>query len=497
MFARIFSTLSTYFQPDALRVPRPVGARLTRAQAEADEAMRMEWSHPVLSERRSDPHSYRELRYRRREALLRLLIVNPSDEIIARIADLVAMIIEEPTWSENADGTCFDDDNHPQIDLMCSETAVLFAWTIRALRPRLDRMDTSIVQRMRTEVRRRLLRPITLNDDYAFMSGECSCPIAICCDILLCALLLESDETRLGRAVKPALKLLDDACAMHGRSLSPLRETVTDISALSDFAGLLSILTNQRVDFTDQLPSGDALDEILYSWIQGDWFNDPAGEGMHPILSGSDIYRIGENAGDQSLIELGAHLYHQNHLAPQTVTGRMMEIDCADRLENTFGKPQRLRYAAMRGNLLMAARVPGLYCSMHVGGGRGNAGDVCLFAADTPILVDGGPSCPARSVPVLGGQDQLMHPLKPCIADFEAREDRQILSVDLTQAYPAECALRSYQRTVMTLRAEHTVRIVDALDFASPQSVTLRFVSAVKPTLLSTAIRFGSVRMTW
>ena len=71
------------------------------------------------------------------------------------------------------------------------------------------------------------------------------------------------------------------------------------------------------------------------------------------------------------------------------------------------------------------------------------------------------------------------------------------MSVDLTAAYPKECGLRSYQRTALTLRAEQAVRIVDALAFDQPGRAVFRFVAAARPTVLSTAVRLGPVRLTW
>ena len=109
----------------------------------------------------------------------------------------------------------------------------------------------------------------------------------------------------------------------------------------------------------------------------------------------------------------------------------------------------------------------------------------------------GGRDCTYRNLPLLAGRAQLDTPPLPCFADFEDRADREIMSVDLTRAYPAACNLRSYQRTLLTLRSEHTVRIMDALDFTQPESVVFRFVTAVRPAVVSSAVRFGSVRMTW
>lgn len=494
MFVQVYSALMSHYRTDAIEIPRAVGTRRARAESDAFEALRQAPGTMLLSERLRTPEAYRALQRERREMLLSLLMAEPSAAFTERIMDLISLICEESTWSRNLDGAPFDDESHPAIDLQCAETAVLFGWTAHILG---EKLDGRAAARMRSEARRRLFKPVLVHDDYDFMRGCGACPMVIAADLLLSALLLEDDEARAGRLVKPALKLLDEACGRHGRELAPLAETVADVSAVTDLVHLLRDMTGGFVDLSDSIPTGDWLDEILYPWIQDGMFVDPAGDDMQPALSGGDVFRIGDAAGDQPLSDLGAHLHHRGHLPASTVTGRLMELAFADRLESSFGKPQRLRYAALRNNLLMAARMPGLYCALHVGGGRQNAGDVCLFADAAPVLTDGGRGCAYRSLPVIAGQPQLDAPTRPCIADFEVREDREIMSVELTHAYPAVCNLRSYQRTLLTLRGEQTVRIMDALDLAQPAPVTFRFVSAVKPTIVSAAVRFGAVRMTW
>ena len=482
MFVQIYNALMSHYRTESIVVPRPVGAFRARAGSDALRAAQASMGSMPLSERMKHPGHYRKIQQERRNALLALLQSEPTADTLERITDLICTITEESAWSVNPARLLFEDENHPAIDLQCAETAVLFGWITLLLG---EKLDACVLSRMRSEVRRRVFKPVLVHDDYPFMRGKGSCPMTIAADLLLSALLLEDDESRVGRLVKPVLKMLDDACVRHGRELIPLEEAVTDIAAVSDLVRLLRDMTRSFADLSDAIPTGDWLDEILCSWIQDDIFNDPAGETMRPALSGSDIFRIGEIAADEPIISLGAHLHHKNHLPSATVTGRILEPGFAGQLESTFSKPQRLRYAVLRNNLLMAARIPGLYCSMHTGGGRANAGDIVLYADDLPILTDGGADLPVRSLPVIAGYAQPEHPFRPCIADFESREDREIMSVELTNAYPAECGLRSYQRTALVLRAEHTVRIV------------FRFVCAAKPTVVTSAIRLGSVRMTW
>jgi len=497
MFYQGYNILMSHARPDAVPLPRIAKLGQARAESAAARAMHSDPGSMKLSERLRNPLGYIQLQQERRQALEALLAVQPTMEVAERALDLICMIAEESTWSANPAGLPFDDENRPEIDLQCAETAVLFGWTHRILGSHLNEIDPRIVNRMLCEVRRRLFKPVQVHVDYPFMTGSGPCPMTVAADLLLACLLLESDEARTSRILKHALRFLDETCGRHGRELLPLEQSITDISAVTDLAILLRDMTKGGLDLTDSIPTGDWLDEILFSWIQDQLFNDPAGDSMRPMLSGCDVFRIGYAAGDDPLAALGAMIFHANHQPSRTVTGRLMELSACAALENVSGKPPRLRYAALRNNMLMAARIPGLYCSMHVGGGRQNAGDIVLMADGAPILVDGGRACIARSVPSLAGCDQLPVPGQPCIADFEDRADREIMSVDLTHAYPAACGLRSYQRTVLTLRNERTVRVMDAVAFDNPGNVCFSFVTAAHPTVLSSAVRLGPVRVTW
>jgi len=497
MFSRSYSVLISSFQPNALRLPRPAAMNSQRIESAAHQAMEYGMEDMRLSERLRSPAAYHILQQSRRSALEALLSVSPTPERIVQAVDLIAAICEESTWSANTAGTHFDDESKPPIDLQCAETAVLFGWTRRVLGKRLGEVSPRIVNRMVCEVRRRFFKPALAHSDYAFLSGKGAFPMVIAVDLLLSCLLLESDDTRVGQMLKPVLRTLDECCGQHGRGLRPLAETVTEISAMADLVLLLQDMTHNALDLTGTYPTDDWLDEVFFHWIDGQLFNDPAGNGLTPLLSGNDIFRIGYIGGDEPLMALGAKVWHANHRASFTVTGRLMELSTGAALEAALGKLPHLRYASTRNNQLMSARIPGLYCSMHVGGDRANAGDVVLLADNSQVLADGGRMCPFRSLPTLGGYTQTPAPSKPCIAEFEAREDREIMSVDLTSAYPAASRLHSYQRTLITLRGESTVRIVDALAFDEPSSVVFSFVTAANATILSTAIRIGAVRMTW
>ena len=57
--------------------------------------------------------------------------------------------------------------------------------------------------------------------------------------------------------------------------------------------------------------------------------------------------------------------------------------------------------------------------------------------------------------------------------------------------------LASYQRTVISMRNDYTLRVVEALRFTSPSTAAFSFICAARPTVLSTAVRIGQIRLTW
>lgn len=101
------------------------------------------------------------------------------------------------------------------------------------------------------------------------------------------------------------------------------------------------------------------------------------------------------------------------------------------------------------------------------------------------------------NLPIIDGHAQLDHPDLPCEADFEVREDRELMSIDLTHAYPTAAAVRSYQRTAMILREEDSLRLVDAFDLSNPCRVAFRFFFTEKPLYIQGKLQAGPVDLSW
>lgn len=492
MFYREFSLLTGIARAEGLPAPKAPGALAEQAREAAQRAVSRDLPGMRLSERMADPAGWRRIQQARRQALEALLLVEPDRDALARAVDLIGLIAEESAWSGSPDALPFDDDRRPEIDFQCAETAMLLGWLSRAwggaLPPR-------VLGKLAYEVRRRVFSPFLAHADYPFMRGQGRRPLCILSDILLCAILLESDAARRAAILKQALRQLDDAVAGREGRTEALPDAAAETGAITDLVALLRKLSRGRLDLTPDYPTPEWLDALLFPWIDGQSFVDAAAGTLRPELSGAELFRIGLAANDEAIAALGAQLHRGSRIPSGTVTGRLMDMNCAALLTAENGRVPRVKYAATAGNRLMVSRFGPLACALHTGG-PGNAGGIALYAGSRPILVE----VPGHaSLPLIGGQAQEAGEKVRVAAagDMQVREDREQLSVDLTHAYPVSALVTSYQRTAVVMRREGLLRLVDAIELAQPAGAVFRFVTPERPSELPNGVRLGPVEMTW
>ena len=513
MFFRGYNLLNSMARPESLPSPLATGPAREWASAGAHLAMSRDLPAMRLSQRLSDPEAYLRLQKGRRQALEALMAVEPDGPRLERVVDLICMIVEESSWAENPKGAPFDDDQHPRIDFQSAETLMLLAWVQRAMG---ERLGTRVSAKLQYEARRRIFSPFLAHTDYPFMrfmgpaSARPDRPLCILSDILLASVLLETDAGRRAAVTKQALRLIDQAVQARDRHTEPLADALAETAAVTDLCTLLRKLTRGQLDLTEVYPTSDWLDALLIPWIDGDCFIDPATGQMDPALSGQALFRVGLASGDEALSALGAALHRQKRVPSATVTGRMLDLSCAGMLSAQIDKPPKLKHAATARNRLMISRFSGLTCALHAGGDKANAGSIVLFADEVPILVE----TPNRaSLPVIDGLAQLIAPgenapeaafgADVCPSDFQTRPDRDLLSVDLTNAWPARLGARSIQRTAMVLRKDRVLQLVDAFDLEKPARVTFRFITPQSPKMIrpdgttTEAVRLGPVTLSW
>lgn len=495
MFARGISILiGSNVDAGNIPSPRPHDDFADRCAQAALRAMQSEKSDMPLSERMANPALYARIQKKRREQLEAFLWVEPNRDALEAMLDLIGLILSEDHWAETS--SVIDDPSHPIIDVQAAETAMLLAWTLRRHGARLRELCPTLSVCISAQIRRRLLLPITAHSDYPFMRGMGSCPLLILSDLLLSCLMLEGNPSRRQQPVKQIMLLLDRIYALPTASTVPLEDRLTDACAMADLARLLKRISRGELDLTHEVPSGTKLDEILIPWIHADYFFDPAGDGLKPDLCGMDVFRLGYLTQDRALAALGAHLHRLSKGASSSVNGRVLNMEYIRSAQDESEPLPHLRRAASEDCSLMISRMGRLCAGITAGADHANAGDYIVFADSMPIIADAGGL--VHSLPEIDGVAPLTRPRFDVAADADFGRDRDLMSVDLSGIYPEDCGVAAFQRTLMTLRSDHTIRLVDAFELIrQPKEIAFRFVCAQKPMILGDCVRIGKMQLNW
>ncbi len=471
--------------------PRPWDMLVERCGREAMRAMEAPLRYMPLSERIAQGERWAQIQRERREQLEAFLWVEPNAAALERMLDLISMICEESRWA--AGPASFEDPSRPEIDLRAAETGALLAWILRRHRAKLAEREPRVPGMLAGEVRRRLLTPLLAHDDYPFMRGEGRCPALILSDLLISCLLMERNPARRQQPVKLLLRLLDDLCARPRLIGAPYAERLADACALADLARLLKRLTRGELDLTGACPPDAWLDDALVPWLAGELFFDPSGNGMRPEASGMDLFRLGYLTRDKALSALGAQLERACERPCFSMNGRILSMEYRRAARDEDSPPPRLRRADAGGILM--SRVDELCAALACAGVRANAGDMALFCGNIPVLVD--PGGDVHNLPLIGGYAPVPKvPSVPTDADFG--RERDLVSADLTDIYSEICPLAAYQRTLITMQGDGTVRLVDAFEFTGEvHDLEFRFVCAQRPESIPGGMRLGPVDLSW
>lgn len=495
MFSRGISTLiGSNVDAGNIPSPRPHDAYADRCAQTALRAMQAENGTMTLSERMAKPELYARMQKKRREHLEAFLWVEPNRDALECMLDLIGRILEESCWAQDA--RILDDPAKPQIDVQAAETAMLLAWVMRRHGARLRELCPNIAAEIAGQVRRRLLAPLLAHNDYPFMRGRGACPLLILSDLLLSCLMLEDSPSRRQQPMKQLMLLLDRVYALPPSPYVPIRERLADACALADLARLLKRISRGEVDLTKDIPTDARLDDLLIPWLQADYFFDPAGDGMQPRISGMDLFRLGYLAQDQALAALGAHLDRLGSDAPASVNGRVLSMEYVRAAQDESHPLPHLRRAAAEDRSLMVSRMGRLCAALTTGGDQANAGDFILFSDSLPVIADMGGMI--HSLPEIDGCGPLARPRIDVSAEADFGRDRDLMSADLSGCYPEDCGVAAFQRTLMTMRGDGTIRLVDAFELmCQPKELCFRFVCTQRPMIIGDCVRIGAMHLFW
>jgi len=243
------------------------------------------------------------------------------------IVDGIWCICEESSWVISAHNVNpipgapapeeypLPDIRRPYVDLFCAQTGMILSLTQALLGKTLDRISPVIRERIREEIRRRILRPFMETDDFWWMGFRrrdlCNWTPWIISNVLVCAVLDPMPAEALAA-------LLTRACGMLDRYLETIPEDGgcdegpgywnMAGAALLDCLVLMERITAGRMSFRREEKIRNILTFPMKLQLGGGWFANFADCDAKPLISGERLETAGEMLGDPALAAFGARM---------------------------------------------------------------------------------------------------------------------------------------------------------------------------------------------
>ena len=439
-----------------------------------------------------------------------------------------------------------------EVDLFNAETASLVVWTRYMLEKPFNQFSPDLCQRIDQEIERRILIP-ALKKDYWWKTAGMNWNPWICSNWLACVLICEKDEARKTEAIrqiKAATHAFIDAYPEDGGCDEG--PGYWDRAAASMFE-IMRLFTVYGLQFTDDYTNGleglaskSTVNKIknmaayaYKTYIGNDYcicFAD-AHENK-AVQQVNIVYPFGLWLSDQTMREFGAYLGRQKEVLTNPATlydksgnfptlGR--ELFFLRHIRDFIAEQPReplLKDVWLPDLQIMTSRRGYLYVAMK-GGTNGEShnhndvGSFVIYAPQessphasrlSPLFID-----PAvgeytaktfsndrysiwtmqsqyHNLPQINGIDQKDG--KEYAAKVVSHKDGQ-LTLDIAGAYPAEAAVKTWNRTVLTMKSGiYVTEEYELRDFIAP--TRLLFITTVKPEISQNArpfVRLGSHRI--
>ncbi len=448
-------------------------------------------------------------------------------------------ICEETSWTVPAhngpyrDGIerVLADPAEPIVDLFSAETASLLSAVVRMAGPQLDRFTPMIGERVRAEIRTRVINPFLRRDDFWWMGfgdrDTNNWNPWIVASVLSALYALRPDSATATAVVRKALRCLQrflDVYADDGGCDEGASYWGHAAGSLFDAADLLRHMTDGAIDLLS-IPKVREMGRYLYRvHIDRGWFvNYADGPAWIDTASPQLIYRFGNAIGDERLAALGVEQFRT--LTPlgadpdrdRYVIRAIWSLVHAAELRASNLEYSPCTDAWMAGIGVITARTgarPGLFWSAkgghnHESHNHNDVGSFVLFCDGLPVIIDPGVErytaktfsddrytiwtmrSAYHNLPVINGAEQRAdsaadpHAAKGVTARIEA--DAAEFELDVAPAYPTDSGVESWTRRFVldrTSRNAPSLSITETVHLAQePGTAELVFMTWAEPEL--------------
>ena len=258
----------------------------------------------------------------------------PEEAETDAIIDGIWCICEESSWVISAHNVNpvpgapkpaeypLPDPKKPYIDLFSAQTGMILSLASTLLEERLDAVTPMIRQRIRSEIRGRILRPFMATDDFWWMGVRRkdlnNWTPWILSNIMVCAVLDPMPRVNLAGILERCCEMLDrylDVLPEDGGCDEGAGYWNMAGGALLDCLEILEKVTGGGMAFWTDEKIRNILAFPRRAALANGWFVNFADCDARPFLSGERLERAGERLGDSALTALGTQI--RGHVADQ------------------------------------------------------------------------------------------------------------------------------------------------------------------------------------
>lgn len=372
------------------------------------------------------------------------------------------------------------------IDLRSAETGALLVWTYYLLKAELNKISPIICQRIKEEVKKRILAPY-LNQNFWWMDSVCNWNPWITSNCLTALLILEENESLKILGIEKAMRTLDKFILAYNKDGGCDEGTSywdRAAGSLFECLQLLYMATEGFIDIFDK-PLIKNLGAFIYKLhIADSYFINFADGGARVDLQSVLTYSYGKYIQDEKLCQIAAYSYKlkKDKLSQHGWFPMMRMLSTIKYHKEMIASditPPLVKNVWLEDLQVMAARMQssfqdGLYLAAK--GGNNNeshnhndVGQYIIYFNGKPVIIDIGVEYynkktfgPDRydiwtmrssyhNLPTINGIEQKSgEEHKAFNVEYSCNETYDKLSMDIANAYPSEAGVDRWIRT-MTL----------------------------------------------
>ncbi|MBR4889129.1 MAG: heparinase II/III family protein [Clostridia bacterium] len=470
------------------------------------------------------------------------------------LCETTTWVLPAHNWSglegylNSPDGRPLADINDPQIDIIGATLAEYMAWVLYVMRSELDKISYLITERIEYELNKRIVEPFcNRRDEWWITTSTHNWHMWTASNCLAVVLLTETNPAKRAKAAELGLKYTEEyyrRFVSDGSNNEGAGYWVASAGSMYYALKLLQLASNGAIDHFDEPMVKNIIGYIRNTHINGrEFYNYSYTTRYNTTLQGLDLYEMGLDVNDTSLMELGAHVYHYDGLSlpPEDhVYPLLRRILYTHTMEEITPKAPNVGfYWSERQQMMIAREKPGTPEGLFLGARGHNGyrhchrdgGAFILYNNCKPVYIDLGAATYSRAVI----DERYRHQHFACVPEshnavtvngtghlpgrttgamseelfLQGQKDNActhstavdngteaVFTVDVGHLFPEESGVQRLTRTFTMDRAAGEVRVRQQVECDRESDICLHFMTCEKPEL-NDGICVGGTKLTY